>query len=70
MGQTEDEISKYEADATELRKRIEALEKGEFAFGSSDGRSIPKDIAPAIRDDKRQLEQLEALIAHLKAREA
>jgi hypothetical protein len=26
----------------ELRKRIEALEKGEFVFGSSDGRSIPR----------------------------
>lgn len=66
MGQTEDEISKYEADAAELRKRIEALEKGEYVFGSSDDRTIPKDIAPAIRDDKHQLEQLEILIAHLK----
>lgn len=69
MGQIEDEISRYETDAAELRKRIEALEKGEFVFGSPDGRSISKDSAPAIRDDKRQLEQLEALIARLKAKE-
>lgn len=69
MGQTEDEISRYEADAAELRKRIDALEKGEFVFGSSEGRSIPKESAPAIRDNKRQLEQIEALIDRLKEKE-